>query len=228
MAGAAVQASGNFGSVAGTTLAQAFGSNLTGGNLATVRCRWASATATCSVAGSTNGTYTPVGSPTVNATMGESSQHFYKANVTGGPETVTMTVSTSVGYKLLSVHEMSGLATASPVDSTAFGGTSGNSAAPAVSITTVADHDFVFGSGDVANTATAGTGFTSWTSVDGNVTEYKADQTPAGVLSVAFTDSPSGQWIAIATAFLIPGAGATPVMLETFNPIPFMPITGGP
>jgi hypothetical protein len=81
------------------------------------------------------------------------------------------------------------------------------SAAPAVSVTSVADHDMIFGGTSVANTATVGSGFTSRTATDGNSTEDKLDQTPAGAVSVAWTQT-SGQWIASGVAFKLPTAAA--------------------
>jgi hypothetical protein len=78
---------------------------------------------------------------------------------------------------------------------------------PAVSVTSVADHDMIFGGTSVANTATVGSGFTSRTATDGNSTEDKLDQTPAGAVSVAWTQT-SGQWIASGVAFKLPTAAA--------------------
>jgi hypothetical protein len=206
---AATQAQTPAGSVAttpATTLGQAYGAANGAGNLGVCYAIWGSATATCTVSDPTNGAWTAIASTlATNATQARRSQLFIKENMAAATPTVTMTVSVSVTYRVIDIHEYAGLATAS--SSEGPNNASGNSAAPAVSVTSVADHDMIFGGTSVANTATVGSGFTSRTATDGNSTEDKLDQTPAGAVSVAWTQT-SGQWIASGVAFKLPTAAA--------------------
>jgi hypothetical protein len=152
---AATQAQTPAGSVAttsATTLAQAYGAANGAGNLGVCYAIWGSATATCTVSDPTNGAWTAIASTlATNATQARRSQVFIKENMAAATPTVTMTVSVAVTYRVIDIHEYAGLATAS--SSEGPNAASGNSAAPAVSVTSVADHDMIFGGTSVANTA---------------------------------------------------------------------------
>lgn len=206
-----LQATGGFAATAGTTVAATYGSPVTAGNLLVcgIGC---DVNATITVSDSVNGAWTAIGTRLTNSAL--NSQMFYKANTAAGTPTVTATCG-SGNYRNLRIGEWGGVATTTPLD--ANNGTTGSSTTPATTVTTVADHDLVVGTAYITNTAAAGTGFNSRVVTDGNVLEDKLDQTPAGALSVAFTQSPTGLWNAEGAAFL-PAAGGAAAPPPTWSP----------
>lgn len=219
MAAVFEQATGNFGFTAGASIAQAYGSAVKAGSLLYAAFGTDNNTA-LSVSDSVNGAWTAVGAGnTVNGTL--VTRAFYKLNSAAGTPTVTAThAGAGPTYKNLRIGEWSSVDTAAAPDTS--NASTGSSVAPATSITTTVDHDLVVGSTYVTNTGAAGGGFNSRAVIDGNVLEDLLDKTPAGVISVAFTQAPSGAWCATGAAFLLATASAAPVMIPSFQAIPFM------
>lgn len=217
MAVAFLQATGGFSNSAGTTIAATYGNPVAAGNLlvCSVTC---DVNAALSVSDTVNSAWVAIGSLQVGLGV---SQMFYKANSAAGTPTVTATSAGGAGsYRNIRIGEWSGVATSSPLN--ANNSTTGTSTTPAVNVTTIADHDLAVGGADVASVGSAGGSFNSRAVIDGNVLEDKLDQTPAGILSVAFSQTISSQWNAMGAAFLLAAAAS---VMRTFNAIPF--IVGG-
>ena len=170
--GALVQDSYNDPNINSTSLT--FASPVTTGHLLWGFFAWDSATATNTVTDNCGNTWTNVGSPVTDTSAGFSAQIAYVANATGGSAcTVTMTVSQSISpaIRYMTIHEVSGTSTSSPLDG--YGGqingtTSGGGCASADCLTsgnftTTANGDYIAaGMADIYGngaTITAGTGY---------------------------------------------------------------------
>lgn len=208
------QATGGFSTTAATTtVAVAYTGPVTAGNLLVCGMGTDNPSA-ISVSDNINGAWTGIGTQLTNGAL--ASRMFFRANTGAGTPTVTATTG-SGAYKNLRIGEWDGVATTAPLD--ASNGTTGNSTAPATPVTTITDHDLIIGTAYIANSAVAGAGFNSRVVTDGNVLEDKLDQTPAGLISVAFTQSPTGLWNAAGAAFLTTGAVAAVVPFLLMAPL---------
>lgn len=199
MAIAHVQSSGNFSVAAGTTIAKAYVSNVTAGNILAVLVQWSSSSATASVADTQGNTWNAVaGSLATNATSGNRSEWFWTVPASSGANTVTGTISGSVGERDIYIAEYSGVDAVSPVDASV--GANANGANPSTTLTTLtANTMMVAGALVPVGTATVGSGWTSRVTQNGNLYEDKA-AAATGSQTVAFTDASSSQWIISAMA----------------------------
>ena len=182
-----------------TTLAVAYNSNVTAGNILAVTGYEEGAS--LAVADSLNGSFT-VSTSCTNGSLNYFVAYF--ANTKAGADTVTLTTSGSTG-NLLVITEVSGVAISNVVDvsgaSTGFAG-----ATPSISISPANANDFIFGGIEIANSAgSAGTGFTQIypTSGAGGVVAQWGTNASAGAFSFAFSNSSpgSGAWNIAGTAF---------------------------
>ena len=120
---------------------------------------------------------------------------FYAANVKGGANTVTVTLSTTPGVYLdFYMHEYSGIMASSPLDqvSTATGtGVSVNTG----TATTTQSNELLFAFGLAPSISSAGNGFTLRQVADGNAT---ADQNvnSVGAYTATFTSTTGMGWTA--------------------------------
>lgn len=199
MAASFVKATGNFAATSSTTLAVSYSSAVAAGNLLVCKAQCDFNT-TLAVSDSVNGAWTALGTRQFLTGAG-SVQLFYRQNTGAGTPTVTMTTGVSTGYRNLIIGEWAGIA-AVALDTGTANGATGTSAAPAVIVTTVTDHDLVVAAVAVANTGAAGGGMNSRAVTDGNVLEDVLDKTPAGAQSMVFTQAPSGAWAVVGAGFL--------------------------
>lgn len=175
----------------GTTIALAFGSNVTAGSML---CAHVYANHGISgVADSRSQTYTSAVNVTDGATF--SLATYYFLNTTGGACTVTVTFAGAVAYASLQVAEYSGVATSSALDKVANNsqtdvGTSAN-AITSGSVTTDTDGQLILGWTSVlvvgAATVSAGSGFTARTNVFGDTLFEDQVQGTAGAIAATFT-----------------------------------------
>jgi phosphatidylinositol-3-phosphatase len=161
-----------------------------------------------------------------NTTFQQGLAIFYAANVKGGADTVTLSVSVAASYLRLNVQEYTGVATTNPVDGTAQNiDTKGTSAANGVtsdSGVTTQTGDLIFGAvmGDSGNntTVTAGTGATQrvvgHNGADDPLASEDLIQTSAGSVAATFTFSMAGSYQAHMVAFKPAAAGGTPPPAE--------------
>lgn len=195
----------------GTTLAIAYGSNVTAGNL--LVCHIYANHGISGVADSRSQTFTSAVNVTDGATY--SLATFYYANTTGGADTVTVTFAGAITYASLQCSEYSGVATSSPLDKFASNsqttpGTGAN-AVTSGSVTTTTDGQLIVGWSTAltvgAGTTSAGTGFTGRTNVFGDTLCEDQVQTSAGGIAATFTTtSATSNFITLITTYKAPAA----------------------
>lgn len=195
----------------GTTLAIAYGSNVTAGNL--LVCHIYANHGISGVADSRSQTFTSAVNVTDGATYALAT--FYYANTTGGADTVTVTFAGAITYASLQCSEYSGVATSSPLDKFASNsqttpGTGAN-AVTSGSVTTTTDGQLIVGWSTAltvgAGTTSAGTGFTGRTNVFGDTLCEDQVQTSAGAIAATFTStSATSNFITLITTYKAPAA----------------------
>jgi hypothetical protein len=177
MAWAVVQNTGTFNATAGTTLAVAFGSNVTAGNRIIVLGLALGGSATTATLSATDTRSTPY--TAIATTLATHATALFRAQVihglipTSGACTVTFTTSLSANERVMMIAEVSGLtgSTSGVIATTGLG------ANPSGNMTISATSSLMIGGLATGGSGTQGTGFTLLTTQDGNVAEYR---TPAG------------------------------------------------
>lgn len=175
----------------GTTIALAYGSNVTAGSL--LVCYIYANHGISGVADSRSQTFSSAVNVTDGATY--SLAIFYYANTTAGADTVTVTFAGAITYASLQCSEYSGVATSSPLDQTASNnqtdpGTATN-AITSGNVTTTTDGQLIVGWTSAlvvgVGTVSAGTGYTGRTNVFGDTLHEDQVQTSAGSIAATFT-----------------------------------------
>jgi hypothetical protein len=201
-----VQSLGNStGNVAGTSLTQSI--TATAGNTLVVFASWANTSGSLTCSDTLGNAWTTVITK-VDTPHTQVSGICYATNITGGSDTVT-TAYTSAPYRRIVVSEYHGLATSSPVDTsasaTASSATTAVDAVTSGAATTTTAGDLIFGTAedDVAsNNIAAGTGFTHRFDMDG-IDTYIQDkiQYTAGSVASTNTFSNTDGYTALMVAF---------------------------
>lgn len=199
MSSSIAQQRGTFSGSSDDEIALAFEDAVTAGRTLACFVGWNSATATCTVSDDVNGDWDPVPDSLARGASGflGSSQIFVLETTALGTPEVTAVTSVAVAYRVLHIFEISGADTGDLIDDANDG--AGNSTSPQVGLTVGASAALVLGGCYVEQTAAAGAGWTAAENTDGNQTEY--GNRSSGVVTVAFTQSPSGRWVASAIAF---------------------------
>ena len=195
----------------GTTNSLAFNGANVAGNLIVVYVVWGN-TGTATVTDSRGNAYVAA-APAIawGSTNSWRAQVFFAKNVVAGSNTVTATFSTNVSgaWGDLYIHEYSGIDRVSPLDvaTSAKGtGTALNSGAA----TTTNANDLIFGGGaSSGNTSSAGSGFTSRSSLSGNRTEDKVVSTAGSYNAAANQNNSQNRWVMQMVAFKNDGADTT-------------------
>jgi chitodextrinase len=208
--GALVQTASILTDTASTTIAKAFTSANTSGNLIAVVASWGTHNTTPTVTDSLGNTYV-LATTSYSSAGVQSLAIFYAKSIKAGANTVTVHFGTSDSWRRLLIAEYSGLSPTSPVDvitSSQGNATTGANSATSGSGTTTATNDLIFGAVenfDVAGTLSAGTGFTLRNSVnDSNVIETAIEDkilASPGSASATFTFAHADPYIAEMVAF---------------------------
>lgn len=175
----------------GTSIALAYGSNVTAGSL--LVCHVYANHGVTGIADSRTQTWSSAVSVTDNATYTLATYYF--PNTTAGANTVTVTFAGTITYASLQIAEYSGCATSTPLDKFASNSQTdpgtGTNAVTSGSVTTVTDGQLIVGwtSALVAggSTVSAGTGFTGRTNIFGDTLHEDQVQTSAGAIAATFT-----------------------------------------
>jgi hypothetical protein len=206
------------GSAEAASIARAFTSTNTAGNLIVVAVSW-DGTASVSCADTLGNTYA-LAATHHDSTNKQSLAICYAANINAGANTITATFSASSSWRRMLIHEYRGLATASPVDVVAKNVANATTAANAVTstagVTTVAG-DLIFGAvmdDSGPTTITAGTGFTQRLSVNNmDLASEDLVQPAAGSIAATHTFAAANRYLAIMVAFKPGGpANAAPTV----------------
>lgn len=197
----------------GTTIALAYGSNVTAGSLLT--CWIYANNGISGVADSRSQTFSSAINVTDGATY--SLANYYFPNTTAGADTVTVTFVGAVTYASLQCAEYSGLASSSPLDQTTSNsqtdpGTASN-AITSGNVTTTTDGQLILGWTSAlvvgAGTVSAGTGYTGRSNVFGDTLFEDQVQTSAGTIAATFTTNhATSDYITLITTFKVPAVSA--------------------
>ena len=202
----------------GSSLAVAYPSAQTAGNLNIVVVGWNDTTSTVSsVTDSRGNTYTRAVGPTAGTALSQSI--YYAKNIAAGSNTVTVVFNTTAAYPDVRVLEYSGADLTNPLDVTARAsgtGLTGNSGAA----TTTSANELVFGAGmtfDIYNAA--GSGFTNRVITNfGDIAEDRS-VTAAGSYSATGAMRASAPWVMQMATFRASGQGSS-------NPAPTVAVIG--
>src|SRR5438128_4164478 len=211
-----VQANASTNDAAAATIAQAFATANTAGNLIVVAVSWGDNAAPSIRATDTLGNTYSIATKQFDPGNRQGLAILYAPNIRAGANTVTVTLGTTGGYRRIIVSEYSGIATTSPLDAAArnrAGGTTAANGVTSTAATTTANGDLIFGvamddSGSFG-TISAGTGFTRRTTLNGmDMATEDAIQATAGAVAATFTFSRADTYLAqLATFKAAPGGG---------------------
>lgn len=169
MAAAHVQSKSAISVAAVTSLSVSFAATVGVGSVVCGHCYWGASTdIVTSIADDKSNAYTVVDSQLNIQSDGRSAKSFYRANLTNGPITVTMSLSSSTQYVMLAVHEASGLDTSAPLDknrTASQAGVSGTNAITTGSVTPVADGEYIYAGVAEAFATHSGAYYTAGTTV---------------------------------------------------------------
>jgi hypothetical protein len=201
-----VQGAGATNQASATSIARAFTTSNTAGNLIVVAVTW-DGSASMSCADSQLNAYA-LATTQYDGTNNQTLAICYAANIKAGANTVTATFGASSSWRRMLIHEYRGLALTSPVDVVAKNVASGTTGADAITSTaavTTVSGDLIFGAVmDDANptTITAGTGFTQRQAL--NSTDLATEdlvQTTAGSIAATHTFGAANRYLALMVAF---------------------------
>jgi len=201
-----------------TTIAKAFASASTSGNLIVVGVDWDGQTRSVNSVNDNKGnTYARISGPTNWNGAGNRGELWYAYNITGGALTITATLSGApTTYSEIGISEYSGIATFNPLDksSVAIGG----GPAPAVNSgmkSTTYSNELIYGASIVSSgTLSTGPGFTSRVATN-NIEDKKA--AVAGPNNAVFTKTGGGNWIATMATFITTSSIILPIDLLSFT-----------
>ena len=213
-----------------TTTSVALPGNAGTGDLIVVAISWdTSGSAQPTVSDSQGNTFALATTSNNSATF-QALAVYYAANIKGGPDTVSVTLSPSAGYRRLEVQEYSGIATANPVDVTAQNinqnGDTTTDGVTSTSASTTMSGDLIFGvatQDSGTDTISAGSGFAQRLVVnngsDNPMLTEDLVQSAAGSVAATFTLSAPGSYQAQMVAFKAAGnAGPyAPPMINSSN-----------
>jgi hypothetical protein len=171
-----------------TSFSVSFPANTTAGDLILVAFDYNSGVAPISVTDSQGNAFTPVGNQLITP-GGTPSRVYYAKNIRGGADTVTVTLSANSGCELY-LSEYSGTDPNNPIDAQA--GASGSAGAvTSGTATTTAAGDVIYGYCVGDWSCTAGPGFATRSSLDGNLLE---DKLAGSAGSYAATGTANNGW----------------------------------
>jgi hypothetical protein len=193
-----VQTTGTRDTNAGTTVAVAFDSAVTSGNLIAVMLGYFSTTVTVESIADTHGnTYTFIDENINGDGRGHTIRTYYAKNITGGSNTITVTFSGTVSVKEIIAQEISGAHLTYPLDThnitlSDYFASAATDALTTSAIITSVNNAYIFAAhlnnGEDETTINVGTGFTKQVigeDLDKLYTEYKTLVTAGSV---------SGKW----------------------------------
>ncbi len=191
------------------TLSLAFPANTAAGNLILVAFDYDTNAVPSSVADSQGNAFTPVGGQ-LTSPGGGRSRVYYARTVTGGPDTVTVTLSANSAWIELYLSEYTGVDQTNPID-VQVGATGNAGAVSSGNATTTVAGDVIYGFCFADSTCTVGPGFTARSTLNNNLIEDKTAGAPG---SYAATATSNAGWTMLMVAMkpASSGVGALPVI----------------
>ncbi|OAI45958.1 hypothetical protein AYO44_12210 [Planctomycetaceae bacterium SCGC AG-212-F19] len=150
-----------------------------------------------SITDSQGNTWVQIGAEQNSTSFGIKSRLYYAKNIKGGPLTVTSQLSGSAAFHELYIHEYTGLDPTNPLDAFSVNTATGSSFT-SNNLTTTAANDLLYGVEIDSASASAAAGWTTRSTLDGNVA---ADKSAPTVGAYAYTGTSSGAFIAWEAAF---------------------------
>jgi hypothetical protein len=179
------------------SISATFSSTNTAGNFLIVTGTAARPAGSIVISDTAGNTYIPALGPLTDVPQDVTAYIWYVPSCRGGANTITLTPGAPRAMEI-HISEWSGLATNAPLDQTASASGFGT-AASSGSVTTAVNGELIFGYTFISNSATAGTGFTPLTLVNGDLDEYQIQAT-AGPVAATFTQA-SGDWFVLMATF---------------------------
>ncbi len=162
----------------------------------------------------------------VQSTDGHQIRLFYAKNIAGGGNTVTATFSGSNNHSWLSVYEVSGLSTTSPLDKTASAqGSNSASVSTGATSTLQSSSEFVFvGAGfntpSFNGTVTAGSGYTLalQDTTNSRAANESSTSSSTGAVTGTFSLTKTANWSALIATFVPAGTASVPTITTASLP----------
>ncbi len=152
---------------------------------------------TLSIADTAGNTYSLAAGPISDPVQNVNVYLWYVPLCKAGPNTVTITPSTRAALEI-HISEWTGLSQVAPLDELSYATGSGANLSSGTASTTVSG-ELIFGYSWLLNNASAGSGFTPLSIVNGDLDEYEIQST-AGSIAATFTQA-SGDWLALMATF---------------------------
>lgn len=191
-----IQTNVNGNEATAASISATFTANNTAGDFLLVQGTIARPAGSLSVSDSLGNTYIQLAPSASDPNQDVTSYMWYVPICKGGANKVTLTPAVA-GALEIHISEWTGLSTTYPLD--VYGSAAGTGVnVSSGAVTTTAGGELIYGYGFVYNTATAGSGFTPMTLVNGDLDEYQV-QTSAGSAAATFTQA-SGTWFATVAA----------------------------
>jgi len=186
------------GNEAGTASMSLSLSNIRAGDFLIITGTAARPSNNLTITDSAGNTFTVAAGPIVDPTQDVSMYVWYVPNARGGADTFTITPSVTSALEI-HVSEWSGMSATASVDQVSSA-TGTGTAVSSGSQTTTGNGELVFGYAWVFNSASAGSGFTGLSLVNGDLDEYQI-QNSAGNTAATFLQSASGAWLSLLVTF---------------------------
>jgi|GEM_PF-6503273 hypothetical protein len=197
-----VQKNFNGNELATANMSASFTSNNTAGNFLIVSASAARPASSLTISDTAGDTFVPAYGPINDPVQNVNLFVWYVQSAKGGPNTVTITPPAAAALEI-HLSEWSGMPANAVVDQTANATGSGN-AVSTPATTTTANGELVFGYTWVVNVASAGSGFTPLSLINGDLDEYQV-QPAAGSVAATFNEATAGGWLAIMVTFKAAG-----------------------
>lgn len=200
-----------------TTIAKAFASASTSGNLIVVHLDWDNqARSINSVTDNKGNTYARISGPTNWNGVNYRAELWYAYNITGGALTVTAKLSGApTTFSQIYISEYSGIVTFDPLDQNSVA--IGNAAAVSSGVkTTTYTNELIYGASiGASGVLSTGAGYTNRSTANSNIIEDKKAAV-VGAYNATFT-SAGGNWIAQMATFITTSSIILPINLLSFT-----------
>ena len=197
-----------------SSISKSFSANNTAGNFLIVSGTIARPSGALSISDTQGNTYIAVTNPVTDTAQDVTSYLWYVPSCKGGANTVSLTPGVA-GALEIHISEWSGISTTNPVDQFASATGTGTNASSGA-ITPTANGELIYGYTFLLNTASAGTGFTGMTLVNGDLDEYQI-QPAAAPVAATYTQT-SGTWFARVATFR-PATATQGAISGTISPV---------
>jgi hypothetical protein len=194
------------------SLSLAFPSSVTAGDFLIVTGTAARPSSTITITDTAGNTFVPALGPVTDPVQNVTAYIWYVTNAKGGPDTITITPDGGPDALETHISEWSGINKISPVDQTSWATGNGTLISSGAK-TTTQNGELIFGYTFPNQNASADSGFTPLSYVNGDLDEYQL-QPVAGSVAATFTQI-SDSWLAMMATFNTGTGDTTPPTAPT-------------